>query len=624
MFRKFVAPGVVYENQIEWCERAIPLLCGGSSVLCYAETQSGKTGTEICLAFMMLDLAALEGKSILITVVQKIASLALKDQMNHRFFHDGDSEGAEIDVYARKLVRQKKILGAHIRVVHRGELPNLTTPTTKSGAPFDQHLIISDEDDSAQNKDGQFEKYLASLGVDQAKSPSEWDKRKTQVFLAGFTATPFASLADMMVKLPSSMCLLIMRFGEGFTGLPEIYEHTNRCRVLNGKPFVKVKPIANYWSYFEKELSNAQISAASNISEANYSQHSDRELLAAIQRAMSSAMNSGFASMAGNKLGLWKPTSQWVQEIFPYFFNECSSHGDGYLIVRLSDPYLEAARQWCCNHGLDHEVFTCDEDEQRTSDNVKPLKDFLNRLREIPERPTVLFISGHMRAGMTIPHDHKIRGVVETGGSSSYDALIQCWWGRATGYGRNIDVYPMWGHLAHVKEAVKFIQDMRKLKDGFAPSHVLKGRHNGAIAPSEKRTDWKCVELPSGDWKDGDSVEHVLMNHNIVSPANHVIGKKKVASAQGSRGGVADTVVNIYRIVLDWYTKGEVAARSTPDEGMLVYYLDTNEPQCQWQFADYEESKSLGLLGKHFLIVPTENAPVSPNVLKKTSIFRKP
>ncbi len=102
-----------------------------------------------------------------------------------------------------------------------------------------------------------------------------------------------------------------------------------------------------------------------------------------------------------------------------------------------------------------------------------------------PVTTVFVLIKGCMRAGMTLPDMSNVLAWVETPSVATDDAPAQSGVGRACGYGRTKDKFPIYCNVKAVREVAKFYADLR----AGALTKVPKGRQNrGVEVDKEGRT----------------------------------------------------------------------------------------------------------------------------------------
>lgn len=184
------------------------------------------------------------------------------------------------------------------------------------------------------------------------------------------------------------------------------------------------------------------------------------------------ASYNGFAKMRTNNrlrqteplfLPNGKPTT-FLRKAQQDFAQACVAKGSGHLVVRATGKKHVQLMAFINSQGRAVEV--------REFDAKKGNIDELNSyLATQPDEPTMVIIRGSMRAGITLGHDNFIRGWIETGSVSS-DTQAQSGAGRACGYGRNDESYPIYCDLRHVDAWIKVYDALDKGQTPLAPSGV--------------------------------------------------------------------------------------------------------------------------------------------------------
>lgn len=140
-----------------------------------------------------------------------------------------------------------------------------------------------------------------------------------------------------------------------------------------------------------------------------------------------------------DKLG--KPTP-FMTTIYAEFLANCITQGCGYLVIRATGKKHSHLMGYLNRRGArtPHREF------DSHSRNIDELNVYLSTQ---PSEPTVVVIRGSMRAGITLNASHHLRGWVETESGHS-DAQAQSGAGRACGYNRTHESYPIYCGLAQV------------------------------------------------------------------------------------------------------------------------------------------------------------------------------
>jgi hypothetical protein len=133
---------------------------------------------------------------------------------------------------------------------------------------------------------------------------------------------------------------------------------------------------------------------------------------------------------------------------------QCFVNGPGYLVIRACGEYHTMILTHLKRTGRNIRFI------EINSEN-KNIRDLNPTLSKKPEALTVVLIKGSMRAGITLVHQNYIRVWVD-GHSGAADAQTQAGVGRACGYGREKESYPIYCDLDAVQLAVKFYRELRK------------------------------------------------------------------------------------------------------------------------------------------------------------------
>lgn len=143
----------------------------------------------------------------------------------------------------------------------------------------------------------------------------------------------------------------------------------------------------------------------------------------------------------------------FLTRVMQDFLEACRKQTPGYLVARATGRMHARFMAWLRRNGARTEC--------REFDAEKKNLDELNRCLSIrPAEPTVVLIRGSMRAGITVGQNHFIRGWIETGSATS-DSQVQAGVGRACGYGRSNDTYPIYCDLQHVRNWSKAYRELR-------------------------------------------------------------------------------------------------------------------------------------------------------------------
>ena len=195
---------------------------------------------------------------------------------------------------------------------------------------------------------------------------------------------------------------------------------------------------------------------------------------------------------------LFQPS--FLREVESEFLKNCKKHGAGYLVIRAAGKANDQLMNYINRHGANIEVKEFDAD----NDNLDELNNFLSQR---PKHPTWVVIRGGMRAGITLGSKHFIRGWVENK-STNADSQVQSGVGRACGYGRTNDTYPIYCDLKQVAEVARYYEELAT----GAVSNNPKGCQNKAakakkfyvidrIVPHEEARRIRDKEIKIGNGK---------------------------------------------------------------------------------------------------------------------------
>ena len=158
--------------------------------------------------------------------------------------------------------------------------------------------------------------------------------------------------------------------------------------------------------------------------------------------------------------------SAFFDQVLSDFRKACRTQGAGHLVVRATGQKHDQLIKYVNRDG--GKIEFCEFDTE--NNNIGELNSYLSVK---PSEPTIVVIRGSMRAGITIGLKHYIRGWVETESTNS-DAPTQSGAGRACGYGRNSDTYPIYCDLARVDHWIRAYEDL----DGKHVRRVPRGVQN--------------------------------------------------------------------------------------------------------------------------------------------------
>lgn len=146
----------------------------------------------------------------------------------------------------------------------------------------------------------------------------------------------------------------------------------------------------------------------------------------------------------------------------------------GYLVIRACGKVHQALMGVLRRRGVECKEF------DTKNDNIGELNSYLSRK---PKEPIVVVIRGAMRAGMTIGDSSYIYAWVETPSSVNCDTPAQSGVGRACGYGRTKDTYPIYCDIASVDKAIAFYKDVESESKTKTLKLVPSGVQNKMMKP---------------------------------------------------------------------------------------------------------------------------------------------
>lgn len=285
--------------------------------------------------------------------------------------------------------------------------------------------------------------------------------------------------------------------------------------------------------------------------------------------------------------------SKFLESVEADFKKACKIHGPGYLVVRATGKIHDQLMGYINKRGS-VEVIPFDATEK----NIDELN---NQLGKKPKGPVWIIIRGSMRAGMTLPKTNYIRAWVDSS-SNNCDAQIQGGMGRACGYDRNHDVYPIYCHLKSAEKAVGVYED---LKTGRMTHGVPAGLQNSS---ARMKRQYDIDVLPYAE------AEELRVNSNF---------NKKRRSHYLQISSVSGNFVND---TADKALRGSLDSSTT-----LGYYIDKaneNYPQS-WRRLVKEHPEWVGMVvvfspkGKASCDVTPDDLQKKKSALKKGSALSK-
>jgi len=389
------------------------------------EPQSGKTGIKQELIDRFVDDCLTRKRTFQIIVLCGLPQLDLADQTRKRLtesaIYDGTREvvrtGAKLDEKARATnlhcyppdLQKEGIVVRHNNVRLRKMDLNV--------APADVRLWIVDEVHLGSNLFGNLDRLLKQHGVQICKQIHTWDNRKTINHFVGISATPSAHLIQsdyIHLQGPSLFHVMYESPGPDYNGLERMRD--------NGR-LKQTEPLF----------------------------------------VPSSALNRAEALFEDQATMIPDPSDFWLQ-VQADFRRACKEEGPGYLVIRATGRHHVQLMNYINDQGRRIE---CEEFDAHKL-NIDQLNE---RLSKRPTEPTFVVIRGSMRAGITLGLKHYIRGWVETR-STNADAPTQSGAGRACGYGKIADKYPIYCDLPRVQEWIRAYDDLKNGRPVEAPSGV--------------------------------------------------------------------------------------------------------------------------------------------------------
>lgn len=153
----------------------------------------------------------------------------------------------------------------------------------------------------------------------------------------------------------------------------------------------------------------------------------------------------------------------FFETVLGRFKTDCQVKGPGYLVLRvLGDTNVDKVKSYVDNRGFRQREFST------KGEDLLELNDYIS---SPAETPTVVIIRGAMRAGMTLGTGQYIRAWVEGPKSVGTDTQVQAGIGRACGYGRLNDDYPIYCDLKAAEEYHKYFKALEK-GDAVIPNGI--------------------------------------------------------------------------------------------------------------------------------------------------------
>jgi hypothetical protein len=177
--------------------------------------------------------------------------------------------------------------------------------------------------------------------------------------------------------------------------------------------------------------------------------------------------------------------TEFLFRVCDEFKTACDTYGPGYLVIRATGKKHRRLLDHLSKRGRRVEIrqYDCSE---------KNLDELTACLATPASEPTIVLIRAGMRAGITLGDGSHIRGWVETESSTS-DSQAQAGIGRACGYDRIGEVYPIYCDLDHVRHWIAVYNDLDR---EVAPRHLGAGIQNKSLKP---RIPYNVKEVLSRD-----------------------------------------------------------------------------------------------------------------------------
>jgi hypothetical protein len=381
--------------------------------------QSGKTA--LCAA-MTYRFAESAGNNIFeVIIISCISDCNLRDQTNDRmtFTCNNTGDGREGYLLNGILLTMPNNRSTAKDGFHCEHITGLNRIVP---AKVDRRLILLDEADMGANRDGNLDRFLLQFGIDLSKPISNWDQGSTRNYVMPVSATPFAyvALSENAYASDSQLFRMIYRAPTSdYNGLTHMLE--------SGRLLQNFELILN--------------------------------------------PNHGFGDSSFTPEG---------EEMISRFLRDCQKDGPGYLVIRSpgstnSRNILDSILQQR-NHLFDIKHY---------DDDNKNITKMANHLIIRPDRPTVFLIKNAWRAGMTIKPGSHIRGWYEPSIKNSNrqgaDTVVQSGAGRACGYGKKEDVYPIYTNLEKVCEYIYYLPQTTNGPVASIPNGRGNGSHQSSV-----------------------------------------------------------------------------------------------------------------------------------------------
>lgn len=221
--------------------------------------------------------------------------------------------------------------------------------------------------------------------------------------------------------------------------------------------------------------------------------------------------------------------TSFFEGVLVNFRQGCRKQGPGHLVIRATGTKHAHLIAYISKRGRNIECQQFD----AQGNNIDELNRFL-ALK--PEEPTIVVIRGSMRAGITLPTTHYIRGWVETESTAS-DAQAQAGVGRACGYDRTNDIYPIYCDLHHVDAWIDAYDRLDKGDDEIVIPSGVQNRGMG----TRKRYNVKEIMEYDDAWE------------KYVKPYTGTESRKQISSTSG----------NVFNDVAGFFLEGRRDSGST-------------------------------------------------------------
>lgn len=144
--------------------------------------------------------------------------------------------------------------------------------------------------------------------------------------------------------------------------------------------------------------------------------------------------------------------TEFLKQTYAEFRKNCRIHGNGQWVVRVKGDEHTYMVNFLSSLGrtVNFRLFNSEKA------NLSEIQDFFGTE---PETPVVAVIKDGLRAGISIPKKHYIRGWIE-GKSKKVDVQAQAGAGRSCGYDKADETYPIYANVAALKQARDFFEEV--------------------------------------------------------------------------------------------------------------------------------------------------------------------